>query len=198
MNGMGVIRERVDNIAQTIAALNEQTATIGEITQTVTDLADQSNLLALNAAIEAARAGEQGRGFADATQRVRQFAERAKAAIDQMQDVLRDIEQAGSTAATVAAQSTEGVAKGAGLAGQAGQVIATIAREAESGAQANMQVAAVAQQQTAGMAQIGQAMGAIQQATTETLSSTRQAEKAAKNLAGLTQSLQDAVAAYRL
>lgn len=198
VNGMDVIRERVDSIAQTIATLNEQTATIGEITQTVTTLADQSNLLALNAAIEAARAGEQGRGFADATQRVRQFAERAKATTDQMQDVLRDITQAASTAATVAAQGTQGVAQGAGLAGQAGQVAAAIAREAETGAQAHAQVTTAAQQQTAGMEQIGQAMGVIQQASAETLTSTRQVEKAAKDLAGLTQSLQDAVGAYRL
>jgi methyl-accepting chemotaxis protein len=48
------------------------------------------------------------------------------------------------------------------------------------------------------MEQIGQAMGAIQQATTETLSSTRQAEKAAIDLASLAQSLQQAVAACKV
>jgi methyl-accepting chemotaxis protein len=68
----------------------------------------------------------------------------------------------------------------------------------ESGAQANVQIAAAATQQTAGMEQIGQAMGAIAQATTQALASTRQAERAAQDLHTLSQSLQHSVAAYRL
>jgi methyl-accepting chemotaxis protein len=59
-------------------------------------------------------------------------------------------------------------------------------------------MAAAAQQQTAGMDQIGQAMGSIQQATTQTLASTRQAERAAQDLHSLAQSLQKTIAAYKL
>jgi methyl-accepting chemotaxis protein len=54
----------VQAIAENILALSEQTQQIGEIIDTVTDIADQSNILALNAAIEAAQAGEAGRGSA--------------------------------------------------------------------------------------------------------------------------------------
>jgi methyl-accepting chemotaxis protein len=58
------IRGRVESIAEQMLTLSEQTQQVGDITTTVDDLADQSNLLAVNAAIEAARAGDQGRGFA--------------------------------------------------------------------------------------------------------------------------------------
>jgi methyl-accepting chemotaxis protein len=59
-------------------------------------------------------------------------------------------------------------------------------------------MAAAAQQQTAGMDQIGQAMGSIQQATTQTLASTRQAERAAQDLHSLAQSLQKTLATYNI
>ncbi|MEI8307650.1 MAG: methyl-accepting chemotaxis protein [Chloroflexales bacterium] len=198
VSGMGQIRSRVESIAETILALAEQTQAISTIITTVSELADQSNLLALNAAIEAARAGEQGRSFAVVAQHVRDLAERSKGAAQQVREILSEIQKATNAAVLVTEEGTKGVENGARLAGQAGQVIHRIAAEVEGGAQANVQMAAAAQQQTAGMEQIGQAMGSIQQATTQALASTRQAERAAQDLHTLAQSLQRTIAAYRL
>ncbi len=198
VTGMSQIRSRVESIAETILALAEQTQAIGMIITTVSELADQSNLLALNAAIEAARAGEQGRSFAVVAQHVRDLAERSKGATQQVREILSEIQKATNAAVLVTEEGTKGVETGARLAGQAGQVIHRIAAEVEGGAQANVQMAAAAQQQTAGMEQIGQAMGNIQQATTQALASTRQAERAAQDLHTLAQSLQRTIAAYRL
>jgi hypothetical protein len=195
ISGMGQIRTRVESIAQTILALAEQTQAIGAIISTVNELADQSNLLALNAAIEAARAGEQGKSFAVVAQHVRELAERSKGATGQVREILGEIQKATHAAVLVTEEGTKGVEVGGKLAGQAGQVIHRMAGEVESGAQASMQIAAAAQQQTAGMLQIGQAMGSIQQATTQALASTRQAERAAQDLHNMAQSLQNAIAA---
>ena len=192
------IRTRVESIATTILALAEQTQAIGAIITTVSEIADQSNLLALNAAIEAARAGESGKSFAVVAQHVRELAERSKGATSQVKAILGEIQKASNNAVLVTEEGTKGVEAGGQLATQAGQVIHKIAGEVESGAQANVQIAAAATQQTAGMEQIGQAMGAIAQATTQALSSTRQAERAAQDLHTLAQSLQHTVAAYRL
>jgi methyl-accepting chemotaxis protein len=198
VNGMNEIRRRVESIAQTILALSEQTQAIGSIITTVSELADQSNLLALNAAIEAARAGEQGKSFAVVAQHVRDLAERSKRATQQVRDILSEIQRATNAAVLVTEEGTKGVESGTQLAGQAGEIIHRIAGEVEVGAQANVQMAAAAQQQTAGMDQIGQAMGSIQQATTQTLASTRQAERAAQDLHSLAQSLQKTLATYNI
>ncbi len=198
ISGMNQIGQRVESIAQTILALAEQTQAIGSITTTVSEIADQSNLLALNAAIEAARAGEQGKSFAVVAQHVRDLAERSKAATRQVREILGEIQRASNAAVLVTEEGSKGVDAGTQLASAAGEVIHRIATEVETGAQANVQIAAAAQQQTVGVEQVAQAMASIQQATTQALASTRQAERAAQDLHTLAQSLQKAIAAYRL
>jgi hypothetical protein len=88
VTAMTQVHQQVESIAQRIAVLNDRAQAIGEITSTVTDIAEQTHLLALNAAIEAARAGEHGRGFSVVAGEVKSLAEQSKRATVLVRQIL--------------------------------------------------------------------------------------------------------------
>jgi methyl-accepting chemotaxis protein len=182
ITALGTVQEQVETTAENILALAEQAQAIGEITATVNDLAERTNLLALNAAIEASRAGEHGKGFAVVAGEVKALADQSKKATAQVRQILGEIQKATNTAVLSTEEVTKGVANAAKVAGQAGDAIKTLADALSEAARAAAQIVASAGQQATGMAQIHQATRNIDQVAKQNLSAMRQAEQAAQNL----------------
>jgi methyl-accepting chemotaxis protein len=191
-------RARVEGIAENILALSEQTQQVGEIIDTVNDIAAQSNILALNASVEAARAGEYGKGFAVVAVEVRNLAEQSRQATAQVRAILSDIQKATNATVMATEEGTKQVEEGMALAAQSGEAIEQLAETIEGAAQAATQMVAGGRQQAAGVEQVAMAMQSINQATVQSLESTRQAEKAAQKLNDLARSLTEMVTQYQV
>jgi Methyl-accepting chemotaxis protein len=79
-------------ILNDILDLNNSADAIREITETITGIADQTNLLGLNASIEAARAGEMGQGFAVVSEEVNKLAVQSRNAAETINHILQTIQ----------------------------------------------------------------------------------------------------------
>jgi methyl-accepting chemotaxis protein len=198
LGGMEDIRAKVEAIAENILALSEQTQQIGDIIDTVTDIAGQSNILALNAAIEAAQAGEAGKGFRVVADEVRSLAEQSRQAAAQVKVILGDIQKATNLAVMATEQGTKGVSSGIEQVGQTAQTINELARVVESAAQSAVQIVAGVEQQTIGLDQIAIGMNDINQAAQQAAAGAQQSQHAARDLTELAEQLKQAAAQYRM
>ncbi len=75
-----------DSASERINELGASARDISVVVETITNISEQTNLLALNATIEAARAGEAGKGFGVVADEIKELANQAKKATDDIKD----------------------------------------------------------------------------------------------------------------
>jgi methyl-accepting chemotaxis protein len=138
---------KVNDTAGVLSELGERSKAIAGIVQTVKEIADQTNLLALNAAIEAARAGEQGRGFAVVADEVRNLAEGTTRSTEQINSVVRMIQESSSRAISDVQRVVEDVSSQLGFARQAAESIDSIGNAAAQTLEASERIASALREQ---------------------------------------------------
>ncbi|MDO9263155.1 MAG: methyl-accepting chemotaxis protein, partial [Desulfosalsimonadaceae bacterium] len=198
MLGIDRIKKEMNAIAESTVQLSAQTKSIEDIINTVSDIADQSNILSVNAAIEAAKAGEHGKGFSVVAQEVKSLANQSKEATNQVRGILSDIQKATGTAVMATERGTKSVAEAIELSEQAGDAIDRLSDRVTESAEAAMQITASNQQQLSGMDQLSQAMESINDATQQNLDGVKQLEDAIKNLEAMAQTLKAITASYKI
>ena len=170
-------RETTSRTAERITELSAHASRIGEILETIREIADRSDLLALNASLEGTRAGEAGRGFALVAAEMRKLAERVTASVSDIKKLVSDV-RASVSATVLATEESSTLAEGT----------------TESARQINL----VTQQQRSGTEQAGQSMRDVASMITQSLAATQQVRSLAEDLKAQADNLNTLVARFRL
>jgi methyl-accepting chemotaxis protein len=141
----------VDQVVQTMGAINDSSKKIVDIISVIDGIAFQTNILALNAAVEAARAGEQGRGFAVVAGEVRTLAQRSAAAAKEIKQLIVD--------------SVGKVEDGTKLVDQAGMTMSEVVDSIRKVSDIVAEIASASGEQSAGIEQVNRAIADMDSST---------------------------------
>lgn len=198
IDGMGGIRQQVQETAKRIKRLGESSQEIGEIVQLIGDIADRTSILALNASIQAAMAGEAGRGFAVVAEEVERLAERSADATKQIGGLIKSIQTETNEAVAAMEETTREVVSGSSVANEAGRSLDEIRDVSNRLAELIGSISMAARQQARGSESVAHSMGEISEVTQQTASGAKQAAVSIRNLVELADNLRDSVRTFRL
>ncbi|WP_082475498.1 methyl-accepting chemotaxis protein [Rhizobium sp. Leaf341] len=157
---------------------------ISNIIGVIDEIAFQTNLLALNAGVEAARAGDAGKGFAVVAQEVRELAQRSAQAAKEIKGLIQS--------------SSNEVQNGVRLVRDASLALNTIGNfitEINTHVEA---IATSAREQSLGLAEVNQAVNALDQTTQQNAAMVEQSTAASASLAVEAGKLRDLVSQFKL
>jgi methyl-accepting chemotaxis protein len=175
----------------TITKLGRSSEEIGNVVRMITSIAEQTNLLALNATIEAARAGEAGKGFAVVANEVKELAQAAARATE-------DISARVATTQGDAEDAVTAITDITAIIGQINEIQTVIsAAVEEQSATTNEMVRNVTEVAT-GSAEIAANVTGIATASIETTLGATQTATAAQDLTRVAADLKTAVAIFTL
>jgi methyl-accepting chemotaxis protein len=174
IQGMANIKAKVGLTAQKVREMGERSGHIGTIVETIDGIAAQTNLLALNATIEAARAGEHGKGFAVVADEVRNLAEKATEATQEVARLIKDVQQTVQDAIQAMDEGASEVEVGVVQAGESRLALDEILKTVEAVNKQMSEISTAAQSMEASANEMVGAMDTVSAIVEENTASTEE------------------------
>ncbi len=192
------LSQGVQQTAEMIEKLAEDSRTIGGMVETIHGIAEQTNLLALNAAIEAARAGEMGRGFAVVADEVRNLAKRVQESTDEITRMIGTLQSASRDAVEFMQESSIKADQCVQEASAAGEALGHIAQAVALMRDSTTQIALAAEQQSQVAEEMTRSVVGIRDVTEQTVQQTVTSASTSAELVNLADALGQAIRKLKL
>jgi len=180
---MDAISSSFGTLEQHVVRLSERSASIGEIVEVITEIADETKLLALNASIIAAQAGDGGRAFSVVAREVGALAERTHRSAGEITRLIRATQQDTSAAVAAVGEGSGRVADGVQRSGVSGRVLERILATNTTSASRAREIADATARQAADLDRVGTAVREIDDAVDSILVATREQERSSEEIA---------------
>ncbi len=171
--------EAVQEVTASMQRILESSRHISNIVSMIDSIAFQTNILSINASIESARAGEAGKGFAVVASAVRSLAQQAASAASEIKQLIQN--------------TSSLTAEGASHAEHAGQTMQEILKSVSEVSVLMGEISAATSEQSVGLTQLTQALGQVDQITTNNAALVHDLSETAQRLNDNGAQLQEAI-----
>ncbi|MFQ1955326.1 methyl-accepting chemotaxis protein [Aeromonas veronii] len=195
---MQQIAAMIGQANEAMGLLEHQSEQVGQITEVIATIAEQTNLLALNAAIEAARAGEQGRGFAVVADEVRQLATRTHQSTAEISQTIAAISQQTRQTVSTVSSGTRLVEQGRDAVGLVTDTLSAMNQLVQSLSGQLEAISVATEQQSRVAAEVSGTVDDIAALSQQSCQRSQQGEEIVARLAGDTGKLKAVIARFDL